>query len=141
MWEIALHELRRLGYSVFPKDGRIGYKFQGKRAPDPARLPPLFGTLISNKAEITEYLEKQDFEGIYRSALHDIDQQYLPGTIAYARRFLPGLWEEILEAEKRISEIWTAGSDFEDFKKAVGTWRMLMTKASGAFRENQKYGH
>ncbi len=137
MWENALHELRRLGYSVFPKDGRIGYKFQGKRAPDPACLPPLFGTIMSNKEKVAAYL---DSEGIYQEALHDIDQQYLPGTIAYAKRFLPGLWAEILEAEKRISEIWAAGSDFEDFKKAVGTWRMLMTKASGALQENPKYG-
>jgi hypothetical protein len=140
MWKNAIRELRSLDYSVFLKEGGIGYKyygFYGGRAPDAARVAPLVEAIKSDREKAAEYLATKDFDAIYHAALDAINRKYLSGAIEYTKGFIPGLWREIIDAEEKLSEIWLAGEDFEEFKISVDALRNLFTKASESFKEQE----
>ena len=105
-----------------------------------AQITPLFKAIKAQKARIMEHLKMQaDFEGRFNQVLEEINCQYEPGTIRYVRENYPGLWQEIVGVENRVSDSWLIGNA-KGFKKDLEEWKNLSLEAIEVFRRETPKG-
>ena len=133
-WMDALAALESLGYVLSVDGEKIRYAHEGSGNPTTAQITPLFEAIKAQKAQVMKHLKMQaDFEERFNQVLEEINRQYEPGTIRHIRENYPGLWQEIVGAENRLSDSWLIGNT-EGFKKDLNGWKNLNLQAIEIFQ-------
>ena len=137
-----LDNLKSLGYDMEIREGNIRLSYRGEGKPDKEKVVPLLEELKSNKSEAIKELQKggelrpvpeETLDGLYRQTMHEINDQYLEGTIKYIQDHHKELDTKIDEVDKQINEIWKKCNQgeavIEDFKEALYSYESLYLKA------------
>ena len=91
-----------------------------------------------SKGEELKPVPKEILDNLYRQTMHEINDQYLEGTIRYIQDNHKELDTKIDEVDKQINEIWKKCNQgeavIEDFKEALDSYESLYLKAIDIFK-------
>ena len=131
----ALAQLEAIGYDVSLEGGKIRLHYRWETDPDPAIVVPLLERVKSHKAEAISLLRrKQEADGRFKAALHEIQQAYIPGLLRHIEKDHPDLCEQIREAEDALEIAWAevlGGKTtlLDAFEGALERWNSLHLQA------------
>ncbi len=83
-------------------------------------------------------ISDETLQDIYLKTMHEINDQYIEGTIKFIEKNYPDLDRQIDEVDKQINEIWKECNQgeavIEDFKGALDSYENLYLKAIDIFK-------
>ncbi len=143
---MVLDNLKSLGYDVEVKEDNIKLSYRGEGKPDKEKLVPLIEELKANKGEAIKELQKGEepvsdeiLDNLYRQTMHEINDQYIEGTIRFIEKNYPELDAKIDEVDKQINVIWESclhgKVDLNDFKAELASYKSLYMQGIELFRE------
>ncbi len=75
------------------------------------------------------------FESVFKDAVGEINKNYTPGAIEYARQTHPERYENGIKAENRLNQLWDDGKDLEAFQKAASEWKLIQLEMIKLYKE------
>ena len=109
------------------------------------RLPEKSARLLIGKGKLELYepglqleLTPEQLESVYKDAVGEINRNYQPGTFNFIQQKYPERWNQSLEAENRLNQLWDDGKDLKAFQKAVSDWKEIELELIKLFRQDTK---